>query len=174
MATAAAAAGAFAGIEVSAAADAAVRAEVVVAGAGEALDIRRIRIVDGLRTGGSYRLPAIGIRNRSRLPTTFRLVVPAGAARRWRLRFVPPEVVIDAGRSRAVGVRLELPDDAEPGVHAVVIGVRPGRLDAARLTFRVEPAVSTGWARRTASFTIWILPALVGAGLVVVKVRGAG
>ena len=47
----------------SAAADGAVRAEVAVAGRGNPLDVRRIRIVDGLRPGESYRLPTFGVRN---------------------------------------------------------------------------------------------------------------
>ena len=169
---------AIAGIAVSAAVDAAVRAEVVVAGEGHPLDVRRIRIVDGLRPGESYRLPAFGIRNHRGLRTAYRLVVSAGAAqaerrppRRW-LRFVPAAVVIDAGRSRAVGVRLELPDDAEPGVYAVVLGVRPGGSEGARLTFRIEPAESTrAWLRQAANLAMWVVPALVGAVLVVFLVR---
>ena len=64
----AAAAITIAGIAVSAAADAAVRAEVAVAGEGHPLDVRRIRIVDGLRPGESYRLPAVGIRNHRARP----------------------------------------------------------------------------------------------------------
>ena len=80
--------------------------------------------------------------------------------------------MIDAGRSRAVGVRLELPDDAEPGVYAVVLGVRPGGSEGARLTFRIEPAESTpAWLRQAADLAMWVSLALVGAVLVVVLVR---
>lgn len=85
--------------------------EVVVAGEGHPLDVRQIRIVEGLRPGESYRLTMFGIRNHRGLRTAYRLVVSAGAARgerrpprRW-LRFVPAAVVIDAGRAHAVGVQ---------------------------------------------------------------------
>jgi len=54
--TAAVVALALVGIEVSAAVSTAVRAEVVVAGEGHPLDVRQIRIVDGLGPGESYRL----------------------------------------------------------------------------------------------------------------------
>ena len=128
----AAVANTIAGIAVSAAVDRAVRAEVAVADQGHPFDVRWIRIVDGLSPGESYRLPAFGIRNHRGSRTPYRLVVSGGAAqaerrrlRHW-LHFVPAAVVIDAGRSRAVGVRLDLPDDAAPGVYAVVLGVRPG------------------------------------------------
>jgi hypothetical protein len=172
--TAAAVAIAIAGSAVSAAVDRAVRAEVVVADEGHVFDVRRIRIVDGLSPGESYRLPAFGIRNHRGSRTPYRLVVSAGAAqaerrppRRW-LRFVPAEVVIDAGRSRAVGVRLELPDDAEPGVYAVVLGVRPGGSEGARLTFWIEPAESTrAWPRLATKLSMWVVvPTLVGAVLI--------
>jgi hypothetical protein len=177
LATAAVAAVTVGGLEVSAAADGAVRAEVAVAGEGHPLDVRRIRIVDGLRPGASYRLPALGVRNHGSVRTTYRLVVSSGAAeaatrrpRRW-LRFVPPTVTIDAGRSRAVGVRLDLGRDADPGAYAVVLGVRPGGPKSARLTFRVEPAESRGLPRRAPGFALWLVPALAGAALVVVRAR---
>ena len=164
----------IAGIGVSAALDRAVRAEVAVADNGHEFDVRRIRIVDGLSPGESYRLPAFGIRNHRRSRTAYRLVVSAGAVeaearpqRRW-LHFVPAAVVIEAGRSRAVGVRLELPDDAAPGVYAIVLGVRPGRSEGARLTFRIEPAESTRpWLPQAENLAMWVVPALVGAVLVV-------
>ena len=173
-----AAAIAIVGNAVSAAVQTAVRAEVVVAGEGHPLDVRQIRIADGLRPGESYRLPAFGIRNHRGFRTAYRLVV-SGAARwerrpprRW-LHFVPAAVVIDAGRSRAVGVRLELPDDAAPGVYAVVVGVRPGRSEGARLTFRIEPAEGTPpWLRQAENLAMWVALALAGAVLVVFVVRG--
>ena len=85
---------------------------------------------------------------------------------------MPAAVVIDAGRSRAVGVRLELPDDAAPGVYAVVLGVRPGGSEGARLTFRIEPAESTRpWLRQAENLAMWLAPALVGAVVVVLVVR---
>jgi hypothetical protein len=169
----------IAGNAVSADVDAAVRAEVAVAGRQHPLDIRRIRIVDGLSPGKSYRLPAFGIRNHRGTRTAYRLVASAGAAqaerrppRRW-LRFVPAAVLVDAGRTHAVGVRLELPDNAEPGVYAVVLGVRPGGPGGARLTFRIEPAEGTpAWLRPTTNLAMWVAPALVGAVLVVFLVRG--
>lgn len=169
---------AIAGIAASAAVDGAVRAEVAVAGKGRPLDVRWIRIVDGLTPGESYRLPTFGVRNHRSSRTAYRLVVSAGAAqaerrppRRW-LRFVPAAVVIDAGRTRAVGVRLDLPDSAEPGVYAVVLGIRPGNSEGVRLTFQIEPAGSTrAWLRQAASLAMWVVPALVGAVLVVVLVR---
>jgi hypothetical protein len=156
-----------------------VRAEVAVAGNGHPLDVRRIRIIDGLSPGESYRLPSFAVRNHRGVRAAYRLVVLAGAEqaerrppRRW-LSFVPPAVVIEAGRSRAVGVRLELPQDAEPGVYAVVLGVRPGGSDGARLTFRIEPAESTGaWLRETANLGMWMIPALVVAVLVIALLRG--
>jgi hypothetical protein len=166
----------IAGSAVSAAVDGAVRAEVAVAGKGRPLDVRWIRVVDGLSPGESYRLPAFGIRNHRSSRTAYRLVVCAAQAerrppRRW-LHFVPAAVVIDAGRSRAVGVRLELPDDAEPGLYAVVLGVRPGSSEGARLTFRIEPAESTrAWPRQAANLAMWVVPALVGAVLVVFLTR---
>lgn len=166
---------------VSADVDAAVRAEVAIAGEGHPLDVRRIRIVEGLHAGQSYRLPAVGIHNHGGSRTAYRLVVSASAAqaerrppRRW-LRFVPAEVVIDARRSRAVGIRLELPDDAAPGVYAVVLRVRPGASEGARLTFRIEPAKTTrSWRRQAAELATWVVPAFIGAVLVVFLVRGAG
>jgi hypothetical protein len=75
--------------------------------------------------------------------------------------------VIDAGRSRAVGVRLQLPDDAAPGMYAVVLGVRPGGSDGARLRFRIEQAESTpAWLRQAGNFAMWVVFALVAAVLV--------
>lgn len=162
------------GVALSAGPDTAVRAEVVVAGERHPLEVRRIRIVDGLRPGRSYRLPAVTIRNDRGVSTTFRLVVLPGVARRW-LRAVPAEVAIDAGRSRAFGLRLELPDDTEPGVYAVVLGARPGGAEGARLTFRVERAETERWVRQATSLAMWIVPALAGAALlVVVKPRVCG
>ena len=69
------------GDAVSGAVHTAVRAEVVVAGEGHPLDVRRIRIVDCLRPGESYRLPTFSIRNHRRSRTAYRPVVSAGAAR---------------------------------------------------------------------------------------------
>jgi hypothetical protein len=174
----AAAAAAIAGVVASASVDQAVRAEVAVAGKGNPLDVRRIRVVEGLRPGESYRLPAFGIRNHRGVPTAYRLVVFAGPAqlerrppRRW-LRFLPPAVVIDARQSRAVGVRLQLPHDAEPGVYALALGVRPGSSDGVRLTFRIEPAESSGaWVRQAADLATWAVPTLFGLALVVLAVR---
>ena len=162
------------------AADRAVRAEVVVAGKGDPLDVRRIRIVDGLHAGESYRLPAFAIRNQRVLRTAYRLVASVGVPqeekrppRRW-LRFVPAKVVIDAGHVRAIGVRLELPDDAEPGVYAVALGVRPGGSEGARLTFRIEPAESTNAPLRQAvNLAQRVFPVLVGAALLVFLARVA-
>ena len=167
-----------AGSAVSDPVDGAVRAEVAVAGNRHPLDVRLIRILDGLTPGESYRLPAVGIRNHGGRRTSYRLTVAAGAARgerlpprRW-LRFVPAAVVIDAGQSRAVGVRLELPDDATRGVYAVVLGVRPGDRAGARLTFRVDAAEATrAWFRQAAILAMWVAPALTGAMLVVYLVR---
>ena len=177
LATAAVAAAA-AGIAVSAAIHPAVRAEVVVAGEGHPLDVRQIRIVDGLLPGESYRLPTFSIRNHRGFRTAFRLVVSAGAVRgerraprRW-LRLVPAAVVIDAGRTHAIAVRLELPRDAEPGAYAVVLGVRPGGSEGARLTFQIAPAESTGARlRQGANLAIWLVPALMGAVLVFLLAR---
>ena len=168
----------IAGIAVSAGVDRAVRAEVTVAGKGHPFDVRRIRIVDGLSPGESYRLPAFAIRNHRESRTVYRLVASAGAAqverrplRRW-LQFVPAAVVIDAGRSRAVGVRLELPDAATPGVYAVALGVRPGGSEGARLTFRIEPAENTRpWRRQSENLAMWVGPALLGAVLIIFVVR---
>jgi hypothetical protein len=163
---------------VSAAVDSAVRAEVAVSGKGHPFDVRRIRILDGLTPGESYRLPAFGVRNHRGLRASYQLILSAGAARaerlpprRW-LRFVPAAVVIDAGQSRAVAVQLQLPADAEPGVYGVVLGVHPGESEGARLTFRIEPAESTrAWLRQPANPAMWVGPALVGAVLVVFLVR---
>ena len=176
--TAAVVALALVGIEVSAAVGTAVRAEVVVAGEGQPLDVRQIRIVDGLRPGESYRLPTFNIRNYRSVRTAYRLVVSAGAVRgvrrppgRW-LRFVPAAVVIDAGRTHAVGVRLELPRDAEPGAYALVLGTRPGGSEGARLTFRIEPSESTGaLPRQTAGLAMWVVTMLVGVVLVFFLIR---
>ena len=177
-AVAAATAAAVGVVVASASVDRAVRAEVAVAGKGHPLNVRRIRVVDGLSPGESYRLPSFDIRNLRGIRTAYRLVVFSGSTQAetrpsqgW-LRFVPAVVVIDARRSRAVGVRLDLPGDAEPGVYAVVLGVRPGGAEGARLTFRVEPAESTrAWLRQAVNFAIWVVPALVGALLVVLFVR---
>jgi hypothetical protein len=172
------AAAAIAGVVASAAADRAVRAEVTVAGTGHALDVRRIRIVDGLSPGESYRLGSFGIRNQRGIRTAYRLVAFAGATqtarrppRHW-LSFTPAAVVIDAGRSHAVGVRLELPGDAHPGVYAVVLGARPGGSEGARLTFRIEPAESKrAWLRPAADFAMWAVPTMFGAIFVFFLVR---
>ena len=153
----------------------AVRADVAVAGKRHPLDVHRIRVIESLSPGESYRLPAFGIRNHLGIRTAFRLVVSAGSTqaerrppRRW-LRFVPAAAVIDAGRSRAVRVRLEVPDDAEPGRYAVALGVRPGGGEGARLTFQIEPAESTrGWLRDAANAGMWVL--VVGAALVLALV----
>ena len=112
---------AIAGSAVSAAVHAAVRAEVVVAGEGHPLDVRQIRIVDGLRQA-SYRLPrsAFGTTAVSALPTVSSspLVRRAGNGGRRDAGCVScAAVVIDAGQSRAVAVRLRLPADAESGVY---------------------------------------------------------
>lgn len=172
VATTAAVTLALVGIEVSAAVDAGVRAEVVVAGEGHPLDVRQIRVVDGLRPGESYRLPTFSIRNYRDLRTTYRVMVSAGAARgarrppgRW-LRFVPAAVVIDAGRTHAVGVRLEVPRDAEPGAYAVVLGTRPGGSEGARLLFRIEPSENTSALYRlTTNLAMWVVTVAVGVVL---------
>jgi hypothetical protein len=175
----AAAAVAIAGIAVSADVYAAVRAEVAVAGENRVLDVRRIRIVDSLTPGGRYRLPAFGVRNHRGIRTSFRLVVSNGAPEaerlppeRW-LRLFPTAVVIDAGRSRAVGMRLQLPNDAKPGRYGVVLGVRPGGGEGALLTFRIEPGESAGASlRRAATLATWLVPAVIAAVLVVFLERG--
>ena len=168
------------GIAVSAAGNGAVRAEMAVAGTGHPVDVRRMRIVDGLRPGESYRLPAFGIRNHRGTRAAYRVVAFAGAQqaerrppRRW-LRFLPGAVVIDPGRSRAIRVRLELPRDAEPGRYAVVLGIRPGGPEGARLTFRIEPAEGTpAWLRETTNLAMWVAPVLIGAALVLFLVQGS-
>jgi len=169
------AAAALAGLSASAAvADRAVRAEVAVAGEGYPLDVRRVRVLGGLKPGESYRLPSFGIRNHSGIRTAYHPVVFVGAThaqkrspRRW-LHFLPATVVIDAGQTRAVGVRLELPDDAGPGRYAVVLGIRPGGSEGARLTFRIEPAESTRpWLRQAANLAMWVVPTLLGVVLAV-------
>jgi hypothetical protein len=176
--TTAAAAAAIAGIAVSAAGDAAVRAEVALAGKDQHLELRRIRILEGLTPGESYRLPAFGVRNHRGVRTSYRLVVSAGSGAERRpppgwLRFVPAAFVIDGGRSRAVAVRLRLPTGAEPGVYAVVLGVRPGGSDGAVLTFRIEPTSRTsGRLQRGANLAMWAISALLGAALVALLVRG--
>jgi hypothetical protein len=172
------AAAALAGVVASAAADRAVRAEVAVAGKGHPLNVQGMRIIDDLSPGESYRLPSFGIRNLRSVRTAYRFVVSGGATqterrppRRW-LRFVPHAVVIDAGQSRAVGVRLELPHDAEPGLYAVVLSIRPGGSEGARLTFRIEPAKSTrAWLRQAANFAMWVVPTFVGVFLALFLVR---
>lgn len=169
---------ALVGSAISAGVHTAVRAEVVIAREGHLLDVRQIRIIDGLTPGMSYRLPAFGIRNHRGTRTAYRFHAFAGAAqserrppRRW-LRFAPGAVVIDAGRSRAVGVRLELPHDAASGVYAVVLGVRPGGSEGARLTFRVEPAERTRfWLPEAESLAMLVGAALVGAVLILLVVR---
>jgi hypothetical protein len=165
----------IAGIAVSASLDSPVRAEVALAGKGHPLDVRRILIVDGLRPGESYRLPTFRIRNHRGIRTAYRLVVFADRPRRW-LHFVPPAVVLDAGQSRPVGVRLQLPHDAAPGVYTVVLGVRPSGSERARLTFRIEPADSTRtWVEQAANLAPWAVPALIGGILIVFLLRaGAG
>ncbi len=173
------AAAAIAGDVASAAVDRAVRAEVAVAGKGHPFDVRRIRIVDDLSPGESYRLPSFAVRNHRGGRAAYRLIAFADATeaerrppRRW-LRFVPAAVVIDAGRSRAIGLRLEVPHTAEPDAYAVLIGVRPGGSEGVRLTFRIERAESTqAWLRQAASLSMWVVPAIVGAILVVFLVRG--
>jgi hypothetical protein len=172
------AAAAIAGVVASAAVDPAVRAELAVAGNGHPLDVRRIRIVDGLSPGESYRLPSFSIRNHRSIRTAYRLVVFASATQAERrppqgwLRFLPAAVVIDAGRSRVVGVRLKLPDDAEPGLYEVVLGLRPGGSEGARLRFRIEPAERTrGWLRQAVNVAMWVVPTFFGAVLVVFLVR---
>ena len=169
----------MAGIPVFAAVDSAVRAEVAVADEGHPFDVRRIRIVDGLSPGESYRLPAFGIRNHRGSRTAFRLHVSASAAqaetrppRRW-LHFAPAALVIDAGQSRAIGVRLELPDDAAPGVYGAVLGVRPGGAEGALLTFRIEPAESKRASlRHEANLATTVVSAAIAAVLVFFLVRG--
>jgi hypothetical protein len=169
----------FTGIAGSATVGPAVRAEVVVAGEGDPLDVRRIRIVDGLSPGGSYRLPAFSIRNHRGSRAAYRPVISADSAqkerrppRRW-LHFLPATVVIDAGRSRAVGVRLELPEDAAPGAYAVVFTARPGGgPHGARLTFRIEPAETMRSSlRQAANHTIGVVLASFGAALVIALAR---
>lgn len=152
----------------------AVRADVAVAGKRHPLDVHRIRVIDSLSPGESYRLPAFGVRNHLGIRTAYRLVVSAGSTqaerrppRRW-LRFVPTAAVIDAGRSRAVRVRLEVPDDAEPGRYAVAFGVRPGGGEGARLIFQIEPESTRGWLRHAANAGMWAL--VVGAALVLALV----
>lgn len=159
---------AVAGEAVSATVHSAVRAEVVVAGEGVLLDVEQIRIVDGLRPGVSYRLPTIRVRNYRGLRTTFRLFVRSGAPDNW-LRIAPAEVAVDAGLSRAVGLQLNLPDDAEPGVYPLTIGVRPGGSSGMRLTFRVERTRATRRAWRTPGLALWIVAAVTGAAFVAVR-----
>ena len=112
-----------------------------------------------------HRLPSRRLRRRGARRTA--------PPRRW-LRFVPAAAVIDAGQSRAVAVQLQLPADAEPGVYGVVLGVRPGDSEGARLTFRIEPAESTrAWLRQAANLAIVGDPRVDGSGsLVVLLVRG--
>lgn len=177
VATTAAVLVALVGNAVSAAVHTAVRAEVVLPREGHTLDVRQIRIVDGLRPGESYRLPTFSIRNHRGVRTAYRLVASAGEARGDRrppqgwLRFVPAAVAIDAGRTHAVGVRLEVPGDAAPGAYAVVLGARPGSSEGARLTFRIVPAESARTWRVATHPAVWVVPALVGAVLVVFLVR---
>jgi hypothetical protein len=61
-------------------------------------------------------------------------------------------------------MRLELPDDAEPGLYAAVLGVRPGGSEGARLTFRIEPAATgPAWLRQAPDLALWVVAALVGS-----------
>ena len=159
------------------AADAPVRAKMSVADPGRTVDVERILILDTLKPGERYRLPTIGIRNHRGVRGTYRLVVSRRAvavelrpSQSW-LHFVPPSVSIGAGRSRAVGILLELPDDAEPGVYVAVLGVHPGPDEATRLAFSVEPVEPENGLTRAATIAALLLVASTGTALVLITLR---
>ena len=167
----------------NAAVDRAVRAEVAVADEGHPISTS---VGYGSSTacspGESYRLPAVGIRNHRGSRTAYRLVVSAGAAqaegaptatlaalRAGRRRDRRRAVACGRRAARAAGRR------RTGRVYSIVLGVRPGRFGrrASDISDRAGREPRARGFDRAENLAMWVLPALVGAVLVVALVRGA-
>jgi hypothetical protein len=142
--------------------------------------------------GGSYRLPALGVRNPGDEQTSYLLKVwpVRGGARapdpQW-LRFSPDRLTLRPNRITQIKVRIVLPSDASPGDYAALIGpeivgtgggASVGGAAAARLTFTVESSsVLESWWRRLKRFLgdhmPWtlVIPGAVLAALLVENAR---
>ena len=130
-----------------------------------------------LSPGRVYRLPAFGIHNPGSGRATLHpgVAFVAGQDRRlapaeW-FRFTPDSVVLDAGRTRAVSARIELPSDAGKGDYAALLGAwlvpspdggGAGAAAGARVTFAIqEPGSLELWRHRLDFLWIWLVLASV-------------
>jgi hypothetical protein len=180
------------GLLAAAAVAALLAAPQAAADRGVALDIGQIDIEQALVPGGSYRLPAFGVRNPGDERTSYLLKVwpIRGGGRapdpRW-VRFSPVRLTLRPNRIMRIQVRIVLPADAAPGDYAALIGpeivgtgggASVGGAAAARLTFTVESSSTLeSWWRRLKNFLgdhmPWtlVVPAAVLAGLLAEALR---
>jgi hypothetical protein len=159
----------------------AVAAGPAQASRGVAIDLGRVELRQALTPGGSYRLPAIGVRNPGTETTSYELharpVELAGRAAPdpgW-FRFSPARLTLEPGATTRVAVRVQLPTDARRDDYVALVGpqivtsgggARVGAAAASRVTFTVEPAsLLEAWRLALQGFFgrlpswVWLVPA---------------
>jgi hypothetical protein len=149
-----------------------IRTAPVRAGDSASIDVGRIVVITALSPGSRYRLPTFGVRNPGGRPARILLGIAsvAGEARKpapatW-FRFAPKSFALSPGRARPVSTRLEVPEDAEPGEYAALLGAwgvpepdggRAGAAGGASVTFSVESSGALdAWTRRVGWGWIWL------------------
>lgn len=148
----------------------------LAASTGVSIDVGSIAVSQQLEPGGSYHLPAFGVRNPGDEPTSYQLAVSYVDAQStlrppdaW-FRFEPATLSLQGGASAPVRTTLEIPPDAEPGDYAALIGpqitptgggAQVGVGAAARLTFTVADGGGLqGWLRWLGRFLVenpWVV-----------------
>lgn len=163
-----------------------------VASTGVGIDVGRIAINAKLTPGGSYRLPAIGVRNPGTERASYRMgarpLEGATAPPDEWFSFSPRTFTLKPGETQPVRVRLTLPASANPDDYTTLVGAelvggdakgaRVGAAAAARTTFTVEPAnfLQARWLQLkrfvgdNAPWT-WLVPALFAFGFAAWTVR---
>jgi hypothetical protein len=123
---------------------------------GIAITVGKIAVSEGLKPGGRYDLPSVGVINTGTKRQAYELTVDyidgqteKRPSPRW-IEFAPRSFVLDAGEAQTVRIHLELPTGADPGDYFAYIQAQStNSLDqsiqaavATKLSFSVK---STNW-----------------------------
>jgi hypothetical protein len=122
---------------------------------GVAVDIGAIDVTQKLSRGGTYELPAIGVRNPGTETTTYEMGVSHVEGQDGRpvpeewVEFEPEKLTLEPGQTAPVSVTLDIPSGARPDDYEALLtaqvaaegeGTTIGAAAATRLQFEVKPS----------------------------------